>query len=185
MNLEYKSLIQAQVGTPQPWASCDVYTLLQQNSKLLISAAHLAGKANILADALFCNNSSYFLSTFPQAPHQITQIIAALTDLLMGTSCIPIHQATTCTLISAPRAVICPSHLRDYTLSIRRHSQTAAAQTQIIKSYLASICFFHISNNRGNHLIRDMHQLQYILMSCMASYLKKRREITNLDQASQ
>ena len=52
---------------------------------MLLSATHLAGKANSLADALSRNNAALFLSNYPQANHQGTPIPEALTDLLVGT----------------------------------------------------------------------------------------------------
>ncbi len=52
---------------------------------LLISAVHLAGKANSLADALSRNKLTYFLDHYPQANSKPTAIPAALLDLLMYT----------------------------------------------------------------------------------------------------
>ena len=101
--------------------------------KLHISALHLAGKANTLADTLSRNNASHFLSTLPQASQQPTAIPTALTDLLVGTKpdwtspdwsrmfsfifrqlspeaqCAPTPLATTATPTSAQDTAINPS----------------------------------------------------------------------------
>ena len=50
---------------------------------LLISAIHVAGKANGLADALSRNNVPLFLSSFPQDDQQETLIPEALIKLLV------------------------------------------------------------------------------------------------------
>ena len=52
---------------------------------LLISAVHLAGKANSLADALSRNNLAFFLIHYPQAKGEPATIPAALLDLLLYT----------------------------------------------------------------------------------------------------
>ena len=103
---------------------------------LLLSATHLAGKANCLADTLSRNNASYFLSNYPQTSPQATLIPKAMTDLLVGTQpdwtspswsskfnstfkqlCPEIQCATTpwandTTSISAPVQAIKPSQLQ-------------------------------------------------------------------------
>ncbi len=50
---------------------------------LLLSAVHLAGKANSLADALSRNNLTLFLTNYPQANSKASPIPPALLDLLV------------------------------------------------------------------------------------------------------
>ena len=47
---------------------------------------------------------------------------------------------------------------------------------KIIKSYLTSIRFFHIINNRGNPFIRDMPQLQYVIRGIKSEEAKKDKQ---------
>ncbi len=77
------SLIQVLAETPRLWDSCAACTSLLQKFNLLISAVHLAGKNNSLADALSRNNLAFFLHHYPQANRTPTNIPAALVDLLM------------------------------------------------------------------------------------------------------
>ena len=50
---------------------------------ILLSAVHLAGKANGLADALSRNNHTLFLDNYPPANRKPSPIPAALLDLLV------------------------------------------------------------------------------------------------------
>ena len=102
---------------------------------LLISAIHLAGKANSLADALSRNNLSFFLSSYPQANHLGTPIPDPLISLLVDTKpdwtsqswsmfntifsqpcpkiqCAHIPRVATDTQISAPVPATSPSPLQ-------------------------------------------------------------------------
>ena len=47
---------------------------------------------------------------------------------------------------------------------------------KIIKSYLASIRFFHIINNRGDPFIRDMPRLQYVIRAIKSEEVKKDKQ---------
>ena len=70
-------------GTSKDPTAMGLMYFILAKFKLLISASHLAGKANTYADTLLCNNASHFLPTFSQALH--TPIPAVLTNLLVDT----------------------------------------------------------------------------------------------------
>ena len=60
---------------------CLVFIMAKFN--FVVSAAHIKGAVNDLADALSRNKRAYFLSTYPQAQPSPTQIPEELVDLLI------------------------------------------------------------------------------------------------------
>ena len=174
--------------------------------KVLISATHLAGKANTLADALSCNNASHFLCTFPQAPRQSTPIPAALTDLLVGTKpdwtspswsrifssifkqpspkaqCTPIPQATTGIPISAPATAISPFLLQRLpSASSSAFSDNNSSNTKP-SSPTCPASASSISSTIG--ATPSSGTCPSSNMSYAASNLKKRRKTSNHDHIS-
>ena len=59
-------------------------TFILARFQLTLSAVHIPGKENNLADALSRNNLAFFHSVFPQAERHQTEIPTALVELLLG-----------------------------------------------------------------------------------------------------
>ena len=175
--------------------------------KLIVSATHLAGKANTLADALSRNNASHFLSTFSQAPHQRTLIPAALIDLLVGTKpdwtspswnrmfssifkqplpkapCVPTPQATTGIPTSAPSMAINPSPLqRPSSASLLAISDNSNSSTK--QSNHTSPAFVSSISSMGEATPSFETCLGYN-MSSAVSNPKKRRKVSSHGHDSQ
>ena len=165
---------------------------------MLLSATHLAGKANSLADALSRNNAALFLSNYPQANHQGTPIPEALTDLLVGTQpdwtsptwsskfnfifkqpcpitqSAPIPPAITGTPTSAHVPAI--SHPPFQSLPSVSFLGQQELRHKTIKCYLSSVRFFEIINNGSDPFIKDMHRLQYVLRGIKSEEAKKNKQ---------
>lgn len=163
---------------------------------LLISAVHLAGTANGLADALSRNNLPAFISNYPQASPRATPVPEALVNLLVGTKpdwTSPHWSSTFNSIFNQP----CPKAHRTYSAHRRYvdfcsrsgHQLFPASESVLcqyvsflgheklkhktIKSYLSSVRFFQILHSSTDPFIRDMPKLQYVLRGIKSEEAKK------------
>ena len=148
---------------------------------ILISASHLAGIKNTLADALSRNNSSLFLHCCPQAHKLPSPIPPALMDLLIHS---PVDWTSPCwtamfNSIFRPQWLAAPSDpmppVHDATapsapstkLNLTPQTRTPSASLwpswESKRHYLSGIRFFHIMHSYPNPFASDLPKLQYVL----------------------
>ena len=149
---------------------------------LLLSAAHIAGTANGLADALSRNNLPSFLSNYPQANPLGTTVPDSLVNLLVGSkpdwtspswssmfSSIFNHNPQCAPTRSVPTSepVLC---------QFVSFLATEQLKHTTIKSYLSSIRFFQILQCGTDPFIRDLPRLchlTYVLRGIKSEEVKK------------
>ena len=160
----------------------------------IISAAHIPGVHNQLADALSRDNSQYFLSHYPQAQRFATPIPQALVELLMVSKpdCISTLEQSAEYYFQQGLA---PSTQRAYK-SAKKHYTTfcreykfcslRVSETQYvsflanqgiahttIKVYLSTVCHLQIANHMPDPKISNMARLEQVIKGIKGEHAYK------------
>ena len=160
---------------------------------LLLSATHIAGIANSLADALSRDNLLLFFKHHPQANCSPSPIPPALLDLLVHSRPSPSWSNKFNTIFSqlSPRiqCVLTPPATEGTQAFAQpqepgpspRQSQYCASLSyaqqhlkhQTIKCYLSGIRFYQIIQSHPDPFITNMPKLQYVLRGIKSEEVKK------------
>ena len=95
---------------------------------------------------------------------------------LQRAQCAHTHQATTGTPSSAPAVATSPFLPQTILSQFVGFLRQQQLKHKTIKSYLASIRFFHIINNRGDPFIQDMPWLQYVIRGIKSEEARKDKQ---------
>ena len=162
---------------------------------LLLSATHIAGIANPLADALSHDNLLLFFKHHPQANCSPSPIPPALLNLLARLDIALLEQQVQHYLQSA----LSKNTMRSYTSSHRRYTSFCSTsgttrpfptsesilcqfvaylaqqhlKHQTIKCYLSGIRFYQIIQSHPDPFITNMPKLQYVLRGIKSEEAKK------------
>ena len=173
---------------------------------LLLSAVHIAGVANGLADALSRNNRSLFLSNYPQANPQGSTVPNSLINLLVGSKldwtspswssmfssifdqhyqspqCVPIPQDKEDTTTSAPA----PDTAHSLQQSQSSVSLSASSGRNVSNTRpLSPICQAFVSSKSSNAVLTPLSgTCPDSTTSCEELSLRKRRRISDRDHVS-